>query len=504
MPIEPARTTFGRAVPSTPATLTNNVLEWLLIAVVVGSTLAFGGVQSLTYSLVEVTLLLGLLALLWSQAREGTIEIRLPIWPVLFALWVLLQVIPFPSSLVLRLSPARFAGPDAGGRAAAHSWATLSIYAHNTWLSWIKFLAYLSAFALAAHVFDSRRRRSTLVKALIYLAVFEAAYGTIQYLTGWQKIFTYTKQYYLEEATGTFINHNHFAGFLELTLPFVMAYVFYFFQMWMDGRRQRRSPSSPAGRASAGIQCLLYLFLLLILVVAVVFSRSRGGILATAFMVFVVAVLAQFRARRKAWLVGLSIFLLIAVAYGLWIGLDPVLGRFEQMRGRQYFQFEGRLSFWKDSMGLIRQYPLTGIGLGDFEIGFRRFQTSWVTFDVDHAHNDYVELAAETGLVGVALLFLPMIYLLGKMIGSFLKDSRRYRPAILLGCIGSTLAILLHSITDFNLQVTSNALTLSVVLGIGYKAACLEPANGFQQKAAGELRERSAGAPARRVVLSRR
>jgi O-antigen ligase len=481
----------------------SKVLEWLLIAVVVGSTLAFGGVQPLTYSLVELTLFLGLLALLWHQAREGRIEIRLPVGPALFAFWVLLQVIPLPSSLIVLLSPARFVGPDAGGRAAVHSWATLSLYPHNTWLSWIKFLAYLSAFALAAYVFDSRRRRSTLVKALIYLGIFEAAYGLIQYFTGWQKIFTYTKQYYREEATGTYINHNHFAGFLELTLPFVMAYVFYYFQMWMDARRQRRSLSSPAGRASAGIQCLLYLFLLLIFVVAVVLSRSRGGILATAFTVFVVAVLAQFRARRKAWLVGLSIFMLIAVAYGLWIGLDPVLARFEQMRGEHYFQFEGRLSFWKDSMGLIREYPLAGIGLGDFDIGFRRFQTSWVTFFVDHAHNDYVEFAVETGLVGAALLFLPMLYLLGKMIVSFLKDSRRYRPAILLGCIGSTLAILLHSITDFNLQVTSNALLLSVVLGIGYKAAHLEPADERRQQPAGQFRERPA-APARRVALSRR
>lgn len=481
----------------------NKVLEWLLIAVVVGSTLAFGGVQPLAYSLVEITLFLGLLALLWHQAREGKIEIRLPIWPILFAFLVLLQVIPLPTSLIVRLSPARFAGPAAAGWAATPSWATLSIYPHNTWLAWIKFLAYLSAFTLAAYVFDSRRRKSALVKALIYLGVFEAAYGAIQYLTGWQKIFTYTKQYYIEEATGTYINHNHFAGFLELTLPFVMAYVFYFFQMWMDGRRQHRAPSGAAGWGSAGIQSLLYLFLVLIFLVALVFSRSRGGILATAFTVFVVAVLAQFRARRRAWLVGLSIFLLVAVAYGLWIGLDPVLARFEQMGEAHYFQFEGRLSFWKDSMGLIREYPLTGIGLGDFGIAFRRFQTSWVTFFVDHAHNDYVEFATETGLVGAALLFLPMLYLLGKMIVSFLKDSRRYRPAILLGCIGSTLAILLHSITDFNLQVTSNALVFSVVLGIGYKAACLEPADETQRKPDAGLREQP-GAPVRREEVSRR
>lgn len=480
----------------------NKVLEWLLIAVIVGSTLAFGGVQPLTYSLVEIALFLGLLALLWNQARQGKTELRLPIWPILFALLVLLQLIPLPPALIARLSPARFAGPDAGGLVASRSWGTLSIYPHDTWLAWIKFLAYISAFVLAAYVFDSRRRKSILLNALIYLGVFEAAYGITQYLTRWQKIFTYTKQYYIEEATGTFINHNHFAGFLELTLPFVMAYVFYFFQMWMAGRRQGRAVSTQSGRGSAGIQSLLYLFLLAIFVVAVVFSRSRGGILATAFAVFVLAVLAQFRARRGAWLVGMFLFLLVAATYGLWIGLDPVLARFEQMQGARYFQFEGRLSLWTDSRGLVKEYPFTGVGLGDYSIGFPRFQTSLVTFFVDHAHNDYVEFASETGLVGAALLFLPIIFLLGKMIACFLKDSRRYRSAILLGCIGSILAILIHSATDFNLQVTSNALLFSVVLGIGYKAAYSEPADEMQQKPAGELRARS-NLPARRVALSR-
>ncbi len=93
--------------PPGPGTRINKVLEWVLIVVVVGSTLAFGGVQPLTYSLAEVTLFLGFFALLWHQARTGRIEVRLPIWPLLFAFWVLLQLIPFPPSLIVRLSPAR-------------------------------------------------------------------------------------------------------------------------------------------------------------------------------------------------------------------------------------------------------------------------------------------------------------------------------------------------------------------------------------------------------------
>ncbi len=451
-------------------------LELVLAAVIVGSVLAFGGVQPLTYSLVEVVLFGNVLWLLSSRAREGEMTLRLPTWPMLFLLLVMLQLLPLPTSLLARLSPARFAGPDAPGLSSAGQvWTTLSIYPHDTAVAFVKALAYFAAFLLATYVFDSRTRKSTLIKTLIYLGVFEAIYGTMQYLTGWQKIFTYAKRAYTEEATGTYINHNHFAGLLELTFPFIMAYIFYYFQIWVEQRRRRFAPSASQAWRSAGPQALFYLFLLVILIIGVISSRSRGGILAAAFTVVFVALLAQVRARRKAWLLGLVLFLIFAAGYGLWIGLDPILARFEQLQQAHYLQLEGRLSFWKDSLGLVREYPLAGIGLGNFGLGFRRFQTSLVTLFVDHAHNDYVELVTETGFLGVALVFVPILYLFGKMIAIFLTDQRRYRPAVLLGCIGSTLALLIHSVTDFNLQVPANATVFAVVLGIGYKAACVEP-----------------------------
>lgn len=451
----------------------NRALEILLAVVVAGSVLALGGVLPIAYSLMEIALLGAWLVVLVRETWQGRVEMHLPLWPALFALWVAIQLLPLPAALVRRLQPARFAGIPSGVQPAA-AWLTLSIYPHATWLTWIRFLAYLAAFVLAARVFDSRKRQSLLVRVLIGLGLFEAAYGIVQYLTGWQKIFTYTRQYYLEDATGTYINHNHYAGFLELTLPFVLGSVFYYFQMWQENRR---APAwgRPRQAASAGFQALVYAFLLVIIAVAVLFSRSRGGILAAAFSIVFIALLAQLRTRRKTWMLGLGVFLVLAVGYGLWIGLGPVLTRFEELGlGAQEFGVGTRFSFWRDALGMIRDYRWTGTGLGTFAIGFRPYQTAWLNYFVDHVHNDYVEFAAETGWVGAALLFLPMAYLLIRMILSFVYDSRRYRPSILLGCVGSVLALLLHSATDFNLQIPANALVLAVVLGIGYKAACLE------------------------------
>lgn len=471
----------------------NRVLEIVLAVVVVGTALDFGGVQPLAYSLMEVALFAALLALAIHQTWQGRLQLRVSIWPVFFALWIALQIIPLPASLVRALEPVRFKGAFVNHSDAG--WLTLSIYPHATLLLWIRFLGYLAAFVLAVHLFDSRKRSSLLVGTLIGIGLFESVYGSAEYSTGREKIFTYSKQYYTGMATGTYINHNHYAGLLELTMPFLVGSVFYYFQMWQQNRGKRFSRDPQQG-ASAGLIAVVYVFLVIVMLVSLLFSRSRGGILAALCSLVFITLLAQLRARRKTWLVGLFVFLVVAAGYGLWIGLGPVLARFELLAlGKQEFDIATRLSFSKDALGMVRDYPWTGMGLGTFAVGFRHYQTGWVTFFVDHVHNDYLEFAAETGIIGAALLFLPFLYLFIRMIIAFLKDARRYRPSVLLGCIGGVLAILLHSGMDFNLQIPANALILAVVLGISYKAACVEAsAETLERRSREAVRVGSGGA----------
>ncbi len=451
-------------------------IEIALAVIIVGATLAFGGVQPLTYSLLEIAVFAILATVLVKQTRRGRIQLAAPVWTLIFAGLVVCQMIPLPTSWIKSLNPQRLLPSNIRGlEPGLHSLTTLSIYPHATALDLAKLLAYISAFILAAYVFDSRQRKSLLVRVLIFLGLFEAAYGIVQYLTGWQKIFSYQKIYYTNSGTGTFINHNHFAGFLELTFPFMLASVFYYFQIWQEGRRRGPARRDSAAMTSAGVQVLLLGFLFIVTIIAVIFSRSRGGILATFLTIVFIGLLAQLKTKKKAWMLGLAVFVLIAVGYGLWIGLNPVVSRFMAFKGGvNYLEAEGRLSFWQSSLGLIRQHPVFGIGLGAFQWAFSHFQTTFLTYTVDHAHNDYVEIIAETGILGAALLFIPILGLLARMIHSFLTDSRRYRPSVTLGCIGATLALLIHSVTDFNLHVPANALVFAVVLGIGYKAACLE------------------------------
>lgn len=452
------------------------IAEIILAIVIVGATFAFGGVQPLAFRLMEVGVFFALLLVLVSQTRAGKIKVGLPLWPVIFALLVAIQAIPLPASVVLWLSPGRL--PNDHWAASSHvgmAWAALSIYPHDTVLSLIRYLAYLSAFVLAAHFFDSRKSRSVLLATLILLGGVEASYGIAQYGLGWHRIFTYDNKYALNEATGTYINRNHYVGLLELTIPFVVAFLFANLQRWLDQSYRSARVWTSGGRNPSDTAALFYLNLAVVMGLGVVFSLSRAGILSTAVGILLIGGLVQFRARRKAWILGPALLFIGVLGYALWIGLGPVLARFEQAGGTASVDVQGRIAFWKDTLRMVRDFPLTGTGFGTFGVAFRQYQTTSIGLVVAHAHNDYLEFVSDVGLLSSGLIFLPIYWLLAKMIASFLGDPRFHRRAVTLGCIGSTLMMLIHTFVDFNLQIPANALIFSVVLGIGYKAACLEP-----------------------------
>src|SRR3989442_8097963 len=162
---------------------------------------------------VPQVIILGLGVLLVVSGQFSRVaSIHIPIASPLFLLaLVLLQVCPLPISLAPLLGRSWADLP--GG-----SHFTVSMAPHQTVSHLLLLVTYLTVFFLTLVLCRYHKAKKRLVFALVSLAVFEALYGLIQYLTGWQQIFTYVKKYYLEEATGTYINRNHFAGFLEMIL----------------------------------------------------------------------------------------------------------------------------------------------------------------------------------------------------------------------------------------------------------------------------------------------
>jgi len=448
------------------------IVEWSLLLIITGSVLAFGGVQSPAYTAMEVALFLMTLIILVRQTMDGKMNLPLPLWILPFLCLALLQMIPLPLRVVSWLSPNRlFPGLQAALALGAAHWATLSLYSHDTLLGFFKLLAYLAAFVLAAYAFEAREGKSVLIPGLIVLGSLEAAYGMVQYLTGYQKIFGFTKQFYTNEATGTYINHNHFAGFLELVIPFAAMMVFYNLQSLSargvsEGPRLRGGPHS----LSSHPRIFFYMFIVILLLIAVVFSRSRMGIFSVLASLILMAFLGRLGGGRRAWMVITLLLIAGSMTYAVWIGLDPVISRFEALKPSALEDPSGRAALWKQASGIIRDYPAVGTGLGTFGVAFRRYQTTLLDLFVDHAHNDYLEATTDTGILGAALLFIPIIGLLFKMILAYVEARNPYRRSVLLACIGGSAALLIHSVADFNLRIPANALLFAVVLGIGSKA----------------------------------
>ena len=448
------------------------LVEWGLLLIITGSVLAFGGVKPSAYSAMEGTLFLLIVVVLVTQTLSGRIDLPLPLWIFPFLCLVLLQTIPLPGRVVSWLSPNRLLpGLQPALAPGATHWATLSLYPHDTLLGLLKLGAYLAAFVLAAYAFEAREGKNVLASGLVVLGSLEAAYGTVQYLTGYQKILGFTKQFYTEDATGTYINHNHFAGFLELVIPFAAMMVFYNLQPRSSHAVPERRRGRPAGYSlSLHPRILFYAFIVILLLVGVVFSRSRTGIFSVLVSLVLMGLLGQLGGGRRAWMVITLLVIACSMTYAIWIGLGPVISRFEAVTPSAIEDPSGRAAVWKEASGIARDYPVVGTGLGTFAVAFRRYQTTLLNSFVDHAHNDYLEVTTDTGILGAALLFIPIIGLVIKMILAYAGARSAYRRSVLLACIGSAAALLVHTTMDFNLQIPANALLFAVVLGIGSKA----------------------------------
>jgi O-antigen ligase len=455
-----------------PPRRSKTLAECSLIGCLLYSALAFGGAEPALFSIAQIVLFAAVAFLILAQP-----DLLIPanraarIIPAVLVAMVLAQMCPLPLSWV-RSSPAP---PELADARWTH-W-TIQSYATRTHL--LALLACLAVFYLAQLVCQTRDGKRRLIFYILGLGIFEAFYGLVQYLTGFQRIFAYVKKYDLEEATGTYINRNHFAGLLEMILPFSLALAFYEFE-----KLRRRQAQSPRRKhklllGSGFARAIFWVAVAVLLAVALLFSRSRMGILAgvlSSLFVFGLVALSQLGGRNGLWLA--ASFLVLGLALTLWIGPGPVLQRFQNVSDEYSGRGQDRLTIWKDTRGLLRAHPLLGTGLGTFPIAYTTVQTGFLGRFVNHAHNDYLEISSDLGIPAALILFASVFVVLARAVRTSYSAERSFEQAAALGSAGAILAILLHSLADFNLYIFANAMMLSAVLGL---VMAIEP--------------RSAGAP---------
>jgi O-antigen ligase len=378
----------------------------------------------------------GMSAGYWLRARRlappprGGLRWLLAALPPLFAL----QMVPLPPAVVHWISPARFELEQAAAPVlGAARGLPLSVAPAATLAALATLTGCVLVLLLVRELAWRFETRPWLPAApLILLAALEAALALAQ-----------------PEARGTFVNHNHFANLLAMSLPFPLAW-----GLALLARHLRRRAIAVAPVAGA---CALFAIAALV-GIAVVRSSSRMGFLA-ALLALAVTAAAVARGRRAA-----IVAALLAAAAFLFLPTDALIGRFAELASGDV-STGTRLRLWRETVPLVRDYALTGCGLGAYAAVIPRYKTVAPLHTVDFAHNEYLQLAAEGGLVGFAPTALVVAFVLASAArASAARD--RDRAGRSAACLAALAALLFHALFDFSLHIPVNALTAAWIAGL--------------------------------------
>lgn len=310
-------------------------------------------------------------------------------------------------------------------------------YPFLTRVQLLKLAAYFIILFLSAQAFRSRSDLTVLAWGIILFCFAISLLTIIQHFTAGQTI------YWLEpvngsEPYGPYVNRNHFAGFVELTLPVGLAL------MAFRGLRRDVLP-------------LMTLFTIVPLG-ALVLSGSRGGLLGFALEIGILGWMMQ---KRRAWRSGrlavVAAAMVAALFFVAWVGASRAIERLSALRSPDV-SLERRVSMARSAVHIFLDHPLKGCGLGTMVAVFPRYETAYDGRTVDHVHNDYLETLAETGLLGglCGAVFLWLLFREARK--SFEAEQGHFSLGLHAGAIMAVGGMLLHSLVDFNLQLPANAL----------------------------------------------
>jgi O-antigen ligase len=452
------------------------VILSIALFLIIFAPLAYGAVEAWARNVVLLSIGLMAGAWLWKFVSLGRPKLSFPpFFPaaILFLVLVALQLVPLPGALKNFLVP----DPSAGSA----DWGRLTANTGKTAVGALFLAACLVFCFVLLNSFRHRRWIKPTLTVLLTLGGFEAFYGLLEYWTGHQHIFWYQKIYYLEEVTGTYINHNHFAGLLgPLLLLGIGAFVVRFarfvagrsYTFAEDGRSVWKKVTATAQLIRHLPPSLaILLSAVALMAVALILSQSRGGLISCAVALGLqVVLLWKLRRGSTESLQALGVVALLAAIMGL--ALAPrILMRFSYAPRDAPERFE----LWQESARIVRDYPLLGTGLGTYRDILPRYRPQKDFFFVsgipqpaaiNYAHNDYLQLLTECGFVGFGFMAWALVATLRHLFSRFGNHTDWETAAMGSSLIAGIVAFLLHSLVDFNMHIPANALVFCQLLSV--------------------------------------
>jgi O-antigen ligase len=307
----------------------------------------------------------------------------------------------------------------------------ISAYGYVTRYETLHYVAYGIVLLVATECFGGEDVRRKATFALTAFGVVYAVFALAQELTPNGKIFWFYRPHFHGSIYGSYVNHNHYAGLMEMLAPFPI--VVSMGHLLRGGKR--------ALVAFGGVLMGTTIFL----------SRSRGGMISFILQLVALATLILMQKKNRKAALGLLAVCFSVLAFLFFIGRWRVLGRLGDLEPG------ARLNMTTDCLRMFLHRPLAGWGLGTFPTVYPACRSFFTNLFINEAHNDYAQLLVETGLLGVCLMLWFLVILFRRGIPTSRRWEFKWDAALslaaLLGCTG----ILFHSFVDFNLQIPANA-----------------------------------------------
>lgn len=405
-------------------TFAGKAIFFLVLATIVWTTLAYGTVHQPLIALFYVVTVL--VAVLWAidgfvsgSFRISRSSLQIPL--ALTAVYGVVQIIPFGTM------------SEAGGVSGVPR--TISVAPFWTQLVVVHVVALLVFFAAALAFTDSRKRIRKLVLLITAFGFLFAFFAILQSVLSPEKIYgIYESRYAV--PFGSFVNRHNFAAYMEMTISLPLGLLF-------------------AGAVEKDKR-LIYVTAIGLMGIALILSGSRGGLVSLVAAVCFLVILTTGSGRTKDTVVKAvmaAVMIGVFIAGSILIGGESSLTRLAETAASDNFT-TNRLQIWTVTLDVVRHNLPFGAGLGAFGVAYTPFDTMNGFERVEQAHNDYLEVLADAGVVGavIGIFFLVALFRTGFR---SIRTANVYRRGVALGAFAGIFAILVHSFFDFVLHITA-------------------------------------------------
>ncbi len=399
----------------------------------------------------------------------------------LFCIWltyIFIQTIPLPDHLLSLLSPATHDLNQHARIAGAITENSLSIDPASTFQELLRYASYITIFFLTLALCDTPSRLIQLTATLFLVGAALAFYSLLNYYTSGafslnEPIPSWGGTAWSKATRGTYTHYNHFAALMEMTIPMGVALILITVKHTSRAAHWQHQLNHLLNFMMS--VRMLYSFLVVLMLVALIFTASRGGNISFASAFFITSLIFLLLRGRQSHKMKLTPILIVVIfLIAALIGTSKLSDRFE----KDGLDSHGRDHIRTTVVKLISDYPLFGSGSGTYPQLFAAYKlpelgVSAMSKRVQRAHNDYLELISDQGLIGFGIFGSGIALLLYKILSGIRQRRNPTMTGLLYGATFAITSLLIHAFVEFNFHIPANASYFFVLLAIGTIAANL-------------------------------